>query len=71
VRQALYYGLDKIRYLAALFPGLSAATYNKVALTSTVAKLPSPVVQHASLPKNGYNPSKARHCWRPPVTVLA
>jgi len=59
VRQALYYGLDKIRYLAALFPGLSAATYNKVALTSPLPST-SPWSNNASLPKNGYNPSKAK-----------
>lgn len=59
VRQALYFGIDKIRYLAALFPGLDAATYNKIALTSPLPST-SPWSNNASLPKNAYNPSKAK-----------
>lgn len=59
VRQALYYGLDKIRYLQAEFPGLDAATYNKIALTSPLPSV-SPWSNNSKLPKNGYDPAKAK-----------
>ena len=59
VRQALYFGLDKTRYLEAMFPGLSAAQYNNLYLTSPLPSV-SPWSNNTSLPRNAYNPSKAK-----------
>lgn len=59
VRQALLYGIDKMRYLQALFPGLDAATYTKIALSSPFPST-SPWSNNSSLPKSFYNPARSR-----------
>jgi len=59
VRQALYYGLDKDRYLRALYPGLSNSAYSTINLTSPLPSA-SPWSNNKDLPANAYNPSKAR-----------
>jgi len=59
VRQALYYGVSKLAYLRALYPGLSEADYRKTALTSPLPST-SPWSNNKSLPVDAYNPTKAK-----------
>ena len=59
VRQALYYGISKLAYLRALYPGLSDAEYRKTALTSPLPST-SPWSNNKSLPVDAYNPTKAK-----------
>jgi len=59
VRQALYYGISKLAYLRALYPGLRSSDYTTVALQSPLPSV-SPWSNNASLPVDPYNPAKAR-----------